>query len=154
MVPSSASHSKFLSLSSRASYAIRDLVPANKRHLDDKTWYVHNSYVPSVVAYLYLKFGEIDYSGLSEKLRKDIDTLKGKHQSLTSIVGKKDCEYNALYLTKEAPTFIIDAVWKAIVKHLHPDVGGDSATFVKLKTAYETIKCTRSHQENGTKSNT
>jgi len=53
----------------------------------------------------------------------------------------KEQIYATLYLTTEAPSVIVDAVWKALVKIYHPDiVGGDATDFNKFKDAYDTIK--------------
>lgn len=48
-----------------------------------------------------------------------------------------------LFLTKDAPRFMIDAAWKALAKAYHPDRGGDSAAFQKVKKAYEELKNAR-----------
>lgn len=45
-----------------------------------------------------------------------------------------------LFLTKDAPRFMIDAAWKALARVYHPDRGGDPAAFHKAKEAYEELK--------------
>ncbi len=48
--------------------------------------------------------------------------------------------YATLYLTKGAPPFMIEAAWKALAKHHHPDHNGDAEDFRRCKEAYEVLK--------------
>lgn len=47
--------------------------------------------------------------------------------------------YAILHLLPSAPDAIVKAVWRELVKTLHPDQGGDNALFLQAKTAYEKI---------------
>lgn len=48
--------------------------------------------------------------------------------------------WSVLYLRKGAPMYIVDAVWKALAKRLHPDAGGDAEAFRMVKEAYDTVR--------------
>ncbi len=48
--------------------------------------------------------------------------------------------YETLFLTPDAPAYILEAVWKATVAKYHPDKGGDPERFLEMKKAYERIK--------------
>jgi hypothetical protein len=48
--------------------------------------------------------------------------------------------YAALHLLPSAPTWAAEAVYRAALKRVHPDVGGDHASAVRLVRAMETIK--------------
>ncbi len=54
--------------------------------------------------------------------------------------GELQDPWSTMFLTKGAPRFIIDAVWKALAKHHHPDRGGLAADFQRIKKAYEALK--------------
>lgn len=75
--------------------------------------------------------------------------VKVKHKDLVYALVSKyssqatstlDSAYKTLHLYPTAPMFVVDAVWKAFVRAMHPDVGGDQAEFLAIKSAYEYIK--------------
>lgn len=47
--------------------------------------------------------------------------------------------YEKLYLQPNAPRSIVDAVWKALARIHHPDVGGDAEAFKDIQAAYRKI---------------
>lgn len=77
-----------------------------------QTWYVHEKYADQV--------RQIMNSSVS-----------------TMIAG--DDPWAVLHLRPGAPRAIIDAVWKAMAKELHPDRGGDEEQFKRVKNAYEKL---------------
>jgi hypothetical protein len=56
--------------------------------------------------------------------------------------------YAVMFLTRNAPDFVVEAVWKALALVHHPDRGGDSALFVRVKNAYDAIKRERNNPGN------
>lgn len=66
--------------------------------------------------------------------RKYLSSLR----ELTSSGPPRDA-YATLFLTKNAPGFMIDAAWKALAKHYHPDRGGNPEDFKRVKEAYEEL---------------
>ena len=51
----------------------------------------------------------------------------------------KEDAHATLFLTKDAPGFMIDAAWKALALHYHPDRGGSGEDFKRVKEAYEEL---------------
>lgn len=58
--------------------------------------------------------------------------------------------YATLFLTKNAPRFMIVAAWKALAREYHPDRGGDPEAFHKVKAAYEELMDVRDTVRNPT----
>jgi len=58
---------------------------------------------------------------------------------------KKEDPHTVLFLTKEAPGFMIEAAWKALAHHHHPDRGGSAVDFQRIKAAYEALKYERNN---------
>lgn len=48
--------------------------------------------------------------------------------------------YAVLHLTRSAPRYIVDTVFKALAARKHPDAGGSHEEFVALQQAYDQIK--------------
>lgn len=57
------------------------------------------------------------------------------HRRLTTTAA-----YETFYLLPTAPEFIVQAVYRAMVKKYHPDAGGDTATMQKINAAMEVLK--------------
>lgn len=57
--------------------------------------------------------------------------------------------YEVLGVTKNAPDAVVEAAYRALVKQHHPDHGGSSEKFHKIKEAYETIESDRTREANG-----
>lgn len=90
---------------------VRRSVPNTFRAFEDGRWYVHTKFV------------------------KEVRQLM---QSSGTITTEED-PWALLHLRRGAPPAIINAVWRVLVKELHPDHGGDPQEFIKVKTAYEQI---------------
>ncbi len=88
------------------------ITPIMYRYYDEGCWFVHKDFIDDV---------------------RQLD--KGK-----SVMPFSTDPYGVLYLTVGAPRYILEAVWKAIVKKCHPDKGGDTDKFLEYKEAYEEIK--------------
>lgn len=93
---------------------IRYSVPQKYRYFDDGAWFVHEKHIDEV---------------------KQLGSAEGP----TTTPGGLD-DYAILHLRRDAPMVIVDAVWRALAKLHHPDVGGDEETFKKLSAAYQRIK--------------
>jgi DnaJ-class molecular chaperone len=54
---------------------------------------------------------------------------------------RRDEDYSVLHLHSTAPSYIVDAVYKAMAKHYHPDVNPKGADKMrKINSAYERIR--------------
>lgn len=62
-----------------------------------------------------------------------------KYLDIKDLLLKED-PYTVLCLTKDAPRFMIETAWKAHALHCHPDRGGSTDAFQRVKTAYEALK--------------
>lgn len=60
-------------------------------------------------------------------------------------VEEKSSAYATLFLTKNAPSFMIEAAWKALAREYHPDRGGNPDAFKNAQAAYEEIKSARNN---------
>jgi hypothetical protein len=45
--------------------------------------------------------------------------------------------FTQLYLVPSAPPFVVQAVWRALCRQHHPDIGGDTAAMARINGAYE-----------------
>jgi hypothetical protein len=117
---------------------IRQFVPQKYRSYSDKVLYVHKKYVPQVVVYILLKTGKVNYTSLPDDMQLEVSKYKKDHECLVDAVPSNP--YTILHLLESAPEYILEAVWRAILKNEHPDVGGNSDNFLRLKNAYEAIK--------------
>lgn len=70
---------------------------------------------------------------------KYADQVRQIMNSTGSTVVAGDDPWAVLHLRPGAPRAIIDAVWKALAKELHPDRGGDEEQFKRVKSAYEKL---------------
>lgn len=118
-------------------YIIKN-IKVNNRYLNHKTWYVHGLELP-----LLFKRAkdtgnhlELDYSQLPKSIQNKVETVL-KSKKIQPVIQD---DFSVLYLTNSAPGFIIEVVYKALVKKHHPDVGGDQESFMKIKAAYDRIK--------------
>jgi len=48
--------------------------------------------------------------------------------------------YRLLFLQPDAPDFIVNAAYRAMAKHYHPDAGGDTATMQRINAALEVLR--------------
>lgn len=108
--------------------------PLSHRRYDDGKWVVEIGHLAAIVAYGE-KYGFVDYSALPDELQLNLAINKSR----TAIKN----EYNpfaVMHLLPTAPSAIVDAVYKALAKIHHPDVGGDEETFKSIVEAYDRIK--------------
>ena len=120
-------------------------IPEHKRYLDGSVWYVHSSELPA----LFKKAKDtkihdtLDYKDLPPVIVEAIDFAVHNKKPSKFVISPTISNHSVLHLTSDAPTFIVEAVWKAVLKNHHPDHGGDSDAFLKYKEAYEAIKSKR-----------
>ena len=127
-------------------------VPSIMRYYTDDPvphWRVYEDFILHTVQLGYCELGHVDYKGLGTKLQMAIakerpnwvvkDQKKKASVKKAEVVNKFEA-YATLFLTPDAPGFIIDAVWKALALKHHPDRGGDSEAFKTFSVAYEKIK--------------
>lgn len=119
-------------------YIINSITELN-RYLNNKTWYVHESELPLLFkrAKDTGNHSVLDYSQLPNHIQENITSVLNKFKK---IVVQPSDDFSVLFLTPSAPSFIIEAVWRAILKKHHPDVGGDADKFLSYKQAYERLR--------------
>jgi len=112
---------------------------------DKPHWCVHRDYLIYAIQLGYSELGYVDYSDISADLQVEIAKSKSSWKVRNDLpdvninLKYEEC-FASLFLTPNAPHEIVDAVWKAVVRKYHPDVGGDEDRFVQMKDAYEKIK--------------
>ena len=123
------------------SYIKWSITPTMYRYYENAKWYIHKDHLLDVVQLGYAKDKVVDYSQLSTPWRKCIDKAKlsWTKENIPTISDPSD-SHSILYLTSNVPEYILEAVWRAVLKKNHPDVGGDPEVFMKMKKAYEDIK--------------
>lgn len=120
---------------------IRNL-PVQERFLKDGEWFVHETQLPELFkkAKATGNHEVLSYDAASPHVREKIDQALGKKRVVSPSFKKTAGAHAFLHVTENAPMWMIEAAWKAFVKNQHPDVGGDSDHFVKVKSAYESLK--------------
>jgi hypothetical protein len=121
-------------------------VKRSYRYHSDEGWCVHRSQIVNLTQLAYSHFHHIDYSALSNDLQMKIVQERPRwrriapgNQSVDLTKPSKAEAYRELYLTPDAPTFVVKAVWRVLAKKFHPDQGGDEEKFKQLKEAYEQV---------------
>ena len=96
-----------------------------------------------VIAYSRHLFSQIDSSSIPIRYQKTVQkALQGIIEDDTNYVEnikKNNSPYSDLYLIPEAPYFLVKSVYKTLAFKYHPDRGGDSEQFQKVREAYEVI---------------
>ena len=124
-----------------SSYIKWSITPTMYRFYEDEKWYVHKDHLLDVVQLGYIKAKYLDYSQLDLYWRTKIElAMTGWTKENTSTISNPSDPYAILHLTSGAPEYILEAVWKAVLKKNHPDKGGDPEVFMRMKKAYEDIK--------------
>ena len=109
-----------------------------------KCWNFMRSILGEVISYSRHLFNHIDSSSIpimyqevvQDALRGVVDKEKFKYKTI-----KKDrSPYSILYVTPDAPHFVIKAAYKALAFKYHPDRGGDADKFQEVASAYEAVK--------------
>jgi hypothetical protein len=108
--------------------------PLSHRRYEDGCWIVHLSHLIAVVA-LGEKYGFVDYSALPDELQLNLVMGKSK-----TVIKSEYSPFAVMHLLPTAPSAIVDAVYRALAKIHHPDVGGDEETFKTIVEAYDRIK--------------
>lgn len=121
---------------------LKHMVPSRLRFLDQGLWYVHRAYLIQVLQVGY-KYTEVDYLSLEKDLKDQIDELSQswtKNTKRAQPSAGRELHLRALHLRSDAPQYVIDAVWKAVARHTHPDKGGDPELFKAYSEAYNNLK--------------
>lgn len=114
---------------------LRTSIPVVYRYYD-KGWYVHEDYLPKVVAIARSNGIFVDYHTLPDTIQ--IKIVANRNDTPT-VPTPLTSPYAVLFLTPEAPDYVVKAVYRAMVKQLHPDHGGDPDQFLKIQEAYEQL---------------
>jgi hypothetical protein len=117
------------------------------RFVENFEWFIHKSYIVPILQLAVVKGEVIEYDSLPPELMKAVDKLKEEwsaafsEKTLENVVQDHDKVkwFGVLYLTPDAPEFIVKAVWRALARKLHPDVGGDPEVFKELNNVYEEV---------------
>ena len=86
---------------------------------------------------------KINFPELIDKGIKFLEDLK----ELAEFFAPAADPYFVLGVSPEDDDELIDAIYKARVKHFHPDKGGDEEACKRLNDAYERIKAERAQQD-------
>lgn len=112
--------------------ALKDLIPAAFRLYDrddGHSWTVYEEYAAVALKLLARHFPEAEI-------------LSGKtNRSHTRARARQDSgdPYATLYLLPTAPAHVVDASFRALAKHLHPDHGGTDAQMRAITEARDAI---------------
>jgi hypothetical protein len=131
--------------------AIKACIPINNRYWDAAVgiWHVKPAYYDCVVEVTKRYFGAdiLDSTGgvahpqdhtWREKLEAHEGNRAGKAKADWPDLPKSPREI--LFVTKDAPDFVIRAVYKVLIKRAHPDAGGNEADAKRINEAYEQLK--------------
>lgn len=122
---------------------LRMSVPALYRRFETEPkprWLVHHSVVLSAIRLASEAGVEVKFS-LSPELTALLNREKKQWNIKAPLVETtKKNPYATFFLTPDAPMFIVEAVWRAILLKHHPDHGGDPAAFIAFKEAYDELK--------------
>ncbi len=122
---------------------VRTGIKVDHRYYKDYMWFVHKSEITKLIKLAKQYDNTVDFTAAPDDLRKEIEEAL-KHWQYTSYKTKakqhQTDSYAVLFLLPTAPMAIVEAVWKGVIKAYHPDVGGNSDDFIRMKHAYETIK--------------
>lgn len=136
-------------------YLLRS-IQASARRYEDGGWWVHKDFVVQTIQLAVQTGTTVDFDALEPKL---VQVVQAEYANWTAgsaadrkvpITTHRD-PYSTLFLVPSAPDYVLEAVWKAIVRSAHPDRGGEPTKFLRYKDAYEKIKHNRKSKE--TKSN-
>lgn len=112
---------------------VRFSIPPKDRKYDEGKWVVLLTHLPAVVA-IGEKYSFVDYSALPYEMQL------GLAQSKRIPIEKESNPFTVMHLLPTAPSAIVDAVYRALVKLHHPDVGGNEDTMRGIIDAYNRIK--------------
>jgi len=107
---------------------IKDTVPPRYRSYDpaSKTWTVPNDFADPILARLRRAFGFHQVQLID-------------HSDTATAAGQPIAEW-ASQLFTALPTHLREPVYRALVKILHPDIGGDGRMAQQLNDAYQVYR--------------
>lgn len=122
---------------------MRRSVPVNYRYYEDG-WFLHRDYVCDAVK-LGKCTGPVAYGDLPLDLQLEIAQDSSYYYNSKSAVKPKGDSvamyYSTLFLTPNAPFFVVKAAYKALASRYHPDaVGGDAEKFKHITEAFEKVR--------------
>jgi len=138
-------------------YKLLDLTPSilgslyklqkKYRFVENSEWFIHQSYAVPLVQLAITKGVDVEYETIAVDLKGVIDKMSSEWRKAFSSENvaaaiedrAKAKWFGVLYLTPDAPAFIVKAVWRALAQKLHPDAGGDEEVFKELNNAYEEV---------------
>jgi len=109
---------KVKNASKKVLHMIKFMVPINHRYYEDGFWYVHSDYVAAVTSAVAQE-GHVAH-------------IEARGIDLANA-------FKNMNLLETAPLWLVEAAWKAYIRNLHPDVGGDQERFLLVKESYELI---------------
>ena len=109
----------------------------------DRCWVVVPEVLHKVISYSRHEFNHIDSSSLPLNYQKVIQrALQGLPEekiTTSKTTSKGNSPYAVLYIRDGAPDFVIKAAYKALAFEYHPDRGGNTEEFQRVKEAYDTL---------------
>ena len=117
--------------------------PTRTWNKGERCWAIVPEVLHKVISYSRHSFNHIDSSSLPISYQKIVqEALQGIPESKSTKIStpeKGSSPYSTLYLTADAPDFVVKAVYRALAFEHHPDRGGKREEFQRVKEAYETI---------------
>ncbi len=109
--------------------AIKDFIPASSREYvpGEKAWLISPGWVHSALDTLRWYFDEVQL-------------IDHDQPSSPTPIRTANSAYGALYLAPNAPSFIVDIVYRELARKHHPDHGGDLEAMTAVNLAYEQIR--------------
>lgn len=120
-------------------------VSYRKYNQERKTWSVHISKLPFVIALGRRYFAHVNYSDLPDAIQIQIvqQLQEGRHRddlgpfpAATTIALTP---HQVLHLLPSAPPEVVKASYRALVSLHHPDHGGSADDFRAIQEAYESL---------------
>ncbi|MGH1462159.1 MAG: DNA-J related domain-containing protein [Neptuniibacter sp.] len=87
-----------------------------------------------------LKVYYLDWNNLYEMTQNSVEDLLDQFWKKYFALDKRENALEVLGLTKEATSHEIKARFRLLATEHHPDKGGNSESFIQIRTAYETLK--------------
>ena len=106
-------------------------------------WVVTPEVIGKVVYFSSIYFDEVNYFSLPPTLQEVVkEHLRDKKFTLQPTPTPQESNFHKLFLTEDAPLFLVRAAYKSLAKHYHPDNQdtGDKDRFMEISTAYKYIK--------------
>lgn len=104
-----------------------------------KCWVIVPEILNKIVSYSRHLFTRIDSSSLPVRHQTIVQRALQGLKDNSSIKNEPNSPYATLYVTQNAPKFVIKAAYKALAFQYHPDRGGNSEEFQRVREAYDKI---------------